>query len=110
MKIGIIGIGYIGTIISAVLASRGHEIVGVDSPEENVKNLREGISHVHENGLDELLEKHSREIEFTSDYSLINGCDVILATVGTPLTDKLDADLSGLVDVANTLGKFISYG
>ena len=52
MKIGIIGIGYIGTIISAVLASRGHEIVGVDSPEENVKNLREGISHVHENGLD----------------------------------------------------------
>ena len=47
MKIGIIGIGYIGTIITAVLASRGYEIVGIDSSEENVVNLRKGKSHVY---------------------------------------------------------------
>ena len=108
MKIGIIGIGYIGTIITAVLASRGYEIVGIDSSEENVKNLRKGKTHVYENGLGELFGKYSKNTLFSDDYSLLKNCDVILVTVGTPLTDRFDADLSGLVDVADNLGKFIS--
>ena len=39
MNISVIGVGYIGTVIAAVLASKGNQIIGIDKSEQNIKNL-----------------------------------------------------------------------
>ena len=55
MKITIIGTGYVGLVSGVCLASKGHDVTCVDIREEVVKNLNNGIPHIHENNLEELL-------------------------------------------------------
>ena len=40
MKIGIIGMGYVGLVTSAVLANHGNHVVGVDIETEKITKLK----------------------------------------------------------------------
>ena len=55
MRIAIFGLGYVGTVTAAGLASQGHEVCGVDVDEVKVDHLRSGRSPVVEPGIDELV-------------------------------------------------------
>ena len=56
MKISIVGLGYIGLPTAAVLASRGVEVVGVDTSEYAVKTINEGKVHIVEPELEMLVQ------------------------------------------------------
>ena len=55
MRIAVFGLGYVGTVTAAGLASRGHEVCGVDVDPVKVEQLALGRSPVVEPGLDELI-------------------------------------------------------
>ena len=55
MRVAVFGLGYVGTVTSAGLASRGHEVVGVDVDELKVEMIRGGRSPVVEPGVEELI-------------------------------------------------------
>ena len=55
MRIAVFGLGYVGTVTAAGLASRGHEVRGVDVDPVKVGRIRAGRSPVVEPGLDELV-------------------------------------------------------
>ena len=105
MKIAVIGFGYIGSVISAVLCQEGFEVIAVEKNDHVVNNLNKGISNIPEPGLDELIRDSVSKglLSGTNNFSTINTCDVILVTVGTPLSDKYDADLTALKDVFSEL-------
>ena len=42
MRIAVFGLGYVGTVTAAGLASRGHEVVGVDVDPMKVDLVRDG--------------------------------------------------------------------
>ena len=44
MKIGVIGLGYVGLVTAAVLADHGNNLVGVDIDSEKIKKLKSGVS------------------------------------------------------------------
>ena len=48
MKISIIGFGYIGSVIGAVLSSRGHKVFAIDNDKKLIKNLNDGKCTVPE--------------------------------------------------------------
>ena len=54
--IGVVGLGYVGTVTAACLASRGHDVWGVDVDAAKVDEIRGGRSPVAEPGLDALVE------------------------------------------------------
>ncbi len=110
MNISVIGVGYIGTVIAAVLASKGNQIIGIDKSEQNIKNLSEGKSHVSEPGLEELLEKNLSNMQFTDDLSMVSNSDVIIVTVGTPLDESFKADISHVERVAIDIAPHIKEG
>ena len=57
MKVCIIGQGYIG-LPTAALFCRSHcEVVGVDISEEMIKNLNNGIIHIEEPGIADIIKK-----------------------------------------------------
>ena len=55
MRIAVFGLGYVGTVTAAGLASRGHEVCGVDVDAVKVDLIRSGRSPVVEPGIDELV-------------------------------------------------------
>tara|TARA_B110000503_G_C6938425_1_gene325811 strand:+ start:203 stop:601 length:399 start_codon:yes stop_codon:yes gene_type:complete len=97
MKISIVGFGYIG----AVYAELGHSVHAIDSNVSSIDDLNQGICHVTEPALRELIKKgvENKNLSGSSSYDAVLGSDVVLVTVGTPLSDEFDADLSAIRDV-----------
>ena len=56
-KICVIGMGYIGLPTALLFATNGYNVVGVDINSDIVDKVNNKISHLEEEGLEELLEK-----------------------------------------------------
>lgn len=84
--IAVVGFGYIGTVIGAVLADRGWPVTGIDVRQNVVDEINQGRSHVPEPGLDELVSNSVRvgQLKATTDFAAIAENDFIIVTVGTP--------------------------
>ena len=84
MKIGVIGLGYVGLVTAAVLADQGHYIVGVDIDESKVRGLNCNRVPIYEPGLDELIAKNRERLQFTTKYEDLSDVDLAFVTVSTP--------------------------
>ena len=95
MRVAIIGQGYVGLTIAVGAAGTGHEVVGFDVNEELVNQLNSGTSHIEGISDSELKNFLSNKAYTAStDVSSVNGCDVIVIAVPTPLTESREPDLS----------------
>jgi UDPglucose 6-dehydrogenase len=84
MRIGIVGLGYVGLVTAAVLANNGNSVTGVDVDVSRIQVLRSGKSPIFEPGLDERIRNAEDKLEFSSDYSKLSNCEVIFICVPTP--------------------------
>ena len=87
MKIGVVGLGYIGSVTSVALAEAGYEVIGVDIDESKVKALSAGEPPIYEPGLKEMLVKNVKRLEFSVDYNKLSEVDLIFVIVPTPNKD-----------------------
>jgi GDP-mannose 6-dehydrogenase len=97
MRIAVFGLGYVGTVTAAGLASRGHDVCGVDVDEMKVGLIRKGRSPVVEPGLDDLVADGVATgfLRATTDAAeALEHADVSLICVGTPSTPQGSTDLS----------------
>jgi UDP-N-acetyl-D-glucosamine dehydrogenase len=95
MRVAIIGQGYVGLTIAVGAAGAGHEVVGFDVNADLVKALNSGESHIE--GISDSVLKgllSSNTYTASTDASSVNGCDVIVIAVPTPLTESRNPDLS----------------
>ncbi|MGN9777052.1 nucleotide sugar dehydrogenase [Micromonospora sp. H33] len=93
-RVAVIGLGYVGACIAAVLAERGLDVAGVDVDPHLVDELRRGHCRFEEPGLAELLRAgaDTGRLRVGTDYAAVAEADVILVTVGTPV--RLDGSLA----------------
>jgi GDP-mannose 6-dehydrogenase len=97
MKVAVFGLGYVGTVTAAGLASRGHDVVGVDVDALKVEAIRHGRSPVVEPGIDEQIADGvmSGRLRATSDArEAVDRADVSLICVGTPSAANGSTDLA----------------
>ena len=106
-KIGVVGAGYIGTIISCILAEQGFEIMAVDINENRVSDLENKKLRISELGLEEIFKRNFNKIKFSSNFELLKDSQVIIVAVGTPLGEDSNADLTGIEQAARKLGNVI---
>jgi UDP-N-acetyl-D-glucosamine dehydrogenase len=95
MRVAIIGQGYVGLTIAVGAASAGHYVFGFDVNDGLVAQLNAGKSHIEGVSGDEL----SRFIASgtylaTSDPTALDGSDVIVIAVPTPLDETRNPDLT----------------
>ena len=55
LTISVFGLGYVGSVTSACLASRGHEVIGVDVQDTKVGQINAGQAPIGEPGLQGLI-------------------------------------------------------
>ncbi len=104
MRVAVFGAGYVGLVTGACFAELGHEVVVRDVVEAKIESLRAGRVPIHEEGLDELLERNRERLSFTTDVGeAVEGAEVVYIAVGTPPTYSGDADLSAVWTVVDEL-------
>jgi GDP-mannose 6-dehydrogenase len=97
MRVVVFGLGYVGTVTAAGLASQGHRVVGVDIDAMKVEMIRSGRSPVVEPEIEALLRAgvEAGALTATTDpTSAIDGSDVSLICVGTPSGQHGESDLA----------------
>ena len=102
MRIAVIGSGYVGLVAGACFADIGHEVILVDNDQQKITGLNQGQVPIHEKFLPELLARHrGQRLHFSGDlHSAVEASDAVFIAVGTPSTERGDADLSYVESVA----------
>ena len=91
MRIGIVGLGYVGLVTAAVLANNGNSVAGVDVDVSRIQRLKSGKSPIFEPELDERIRTAKDNLEFSSDYSKLSNCETNFLCVPTPnLVNRID--------------------
>jgi UDP-N-acetyl-D-glucosamine dehydrogenase len=109
MKIGIIGLGYVGLPLAVAFAEAGHEIVGLDTDARKVEALNEGRSYI-EDVPDAALEPLRERLTATTRHAELSPCDAVIVCVPTPLTSSREPDLTYLLESATALSQELRAG
>jgi len=109
MKIGIIGLGYVGLPLATAFAESGCEVVGLDVDQGKVDQLNAGRSYI-EDIPDSVLEPVMDRLRATTDYGALAECDAVIICVPTPLSDAREPDLSYLEESARPLAEVLRVG
>jgi UDP-N-acetyl-D-glucosamine dehydrogenase len=106
MRVAIIGQGYVGLTIAVGAAGAGHSVVGFDVNDGLVAALNAGTSHI-EGVSDKELATFiaSGTYKASTEPAVIEGCEVIVIAVPTPLDDARNPDLSYVHAAADLIAK-----
>jgi GDP-mannose 6-dehydrogenase len=108
MKIGIFGLGYVGSVSMACFAKEGHHVFGVDINPLKVESINAGLSPIIEPGLEELLNKACTEgrLAVSVDGShALREAQVVFICVGTPSNPNGSLDTSYIERVCCDIGR-----
>src|SRR5919197_166724 len=109
MKIGVVGLGYVGLPLAVAFAEEGHEVVGLDADPRKIDALAEGRSYIEDVASERLAALGSR-LSATSRYPDLSSCEAVVICVPTPLTNSREPDLSYMVDAATSLAAVLQKG
>lgn len=95
ITVGVIGLGYVGLPLAMVFAEAGVRALGFDVDSSKIKSIHSGKSyfrHLERAPLKKLVEKNA--FSATTNFERVSECEAIIICVPTPLTNRLDPDLS----------------
>jgi len=107
IKIGVIGLGYVGLPL-AVEFGKTIDTIGFDISESRIKELEKGHDRtleVEDEGL-----KAAIKLKYTSNIKDLKTCNYYIVTVPTPIDKNKRPDLSPLIKASETVGKVLSKG
>jgi UDPglucose 6-dehydrogenase len=87
MRIGMVGVGYVGLVSGACFSEFGVEVVCIDKDAAKIDRLLGGEMPIYEPGLKNLVEKSvaAGRLSFTTELEdAVNGSDAVFIAVGTP--------------------------
>ena len=108
MKVTVFGAGYVGLVSAACLSDMGNSVLCVDVDAHRVARLQQGHVPIHEPGLSDLLARNvsAGRLKFTDDAAAaVDHGTIVFIAVGTPPAQDGSADLTGVLDVARTIGR-----
>jgi len=110
MRISIFGSGYVGLVTGTCLADVGNHVLCVDIDADKINQLQQGIVPIYEPGLESLLKNNlaAGRLQFTTDVAqAVAHGEIQCIAVGTPPDEDGSADLQYVLQVAETIGKYM---
>jgi len=109
MKVGIIGLGYVGLPLAVAFCEAGHEVAGVDTDSRVVEALGRSRSHI-EDVPDQRLAGVADRLSVSTRYADLAAVDAVIIAVPTPLTRNREPDLGPLSAAGTALAGVIGAG
>ena len=110
VRVGIIGLGYVGLPLARAFAERGIAVLGFDVDPVKVAKLEEGqsyIGHIPDSTIRRIREQR---FEATTAFGRLDEPDVIIVCVPTPLTDAREPDLTYIVNSSQAIAERLRPG
>jgi UDP-N-acetyl-D-glucosamine/UDP-N-acetyl-D-galactosamine dehydrogenase len=106
-RIGVLGLGYVGLPL-AVEFGKVYPTVGFDVNSSRIQELLTGKDSTLEVAPDEL--SQSTLLSFSDQREILEGCNVYIVTVPTPIDEHKQPDLSPIRAASHTLGQILKPG
>ncbi len=110
MRIGVVGVGYVGLVAGACLADGGNHVICVDNDERKIDKLNKGEIPIYEPGLAEIVQRNAKagRLRFTTDLAeAVAESLIMFLAVGTPPAEDGSADLTAALGVAESIARLM---
>lgn len=111
-SISIFGLGYVGSVMAACFAHKGHRVVGVDISPSKVESINAGRAPIVEPHVEELVAEGlaAGRLHATSDVeSAVRETEISFVCVGTPSQRNGKLDLSHIEHVSREIGQALDH-
>ena len=112
IKIGIIGLGYVGLPLARLFAKK-YKVIGFDVDESRVNQIKKGVdktNEVNNKALQEVLVENStapKGFYPTTNKTLLKECNYFIVTVPTSVDKNNQPVLGPLLSASKTIGAFL---
>ena len=107
IRIGIIGLGYVGLPLAAYMAQH-FPVIGFDINADRIHELRQGIDRTKEISAEEF--KAARDLKFTTEIEQLKSCNFYIVTVPTPIDVARRPDFTALLAASKAISTVLSRG
>ncbi len=109
IKVGVVGLGYVGLPLAVEKARAGFDTTGFDIQPKKVEMVNQGHNYIGDVIDDDLAELvRDGKLRATSDFSFVKDMDFIAICVPTPLDMYQQPDLSYVKSSAESIAKYLT--
>ncbi|MEO8358183.1 MAG: nucleotide sugar dehydrogenase [Chloroflexota bacterium] len=111
VKIGILGLGYVGLPLAVVFGEAGFHVTGIDPDSRKVDSLNQGVSYIPDvktEAVGRLV--RSGHLTATTNFAALQEMDAVSICVPTPLRQTGDPDMSFIISATEELAKYMHKG
>ncbi len=110
VKVGIVGLGYVGLNLLYLFSKKRINVYGFDKNLQRINHIKKNKSYVSDLKNDDLIDINKKNLFHTRSYKNIKYVDVIIITVPTPLAKNNSPDLKSIEHVIFKIKKYIKKG
>jgi len=104
IRIGLLGLGYVGLPMAVEAAAAGFSVTGLDLSQAKVDGINAGRSHIKDVSDEQLITQiKAGRLKATTDFDAIRELDAVIIAVPTPLDEHLNPDLSYVESAAEMI-------
>ncbi|MHA2174287.1 MAG: nucleotide sugar dehydrogenase [Candidatus Hodarchaeales archaeon] len=109
-KVAIIGLGYVGLPLLCLSIEKGFSTIGFDIDEEKLVKIREKTLPFSDDLVEKFFKEYTSDITVTNDPSELEGSEIYILCVPTPVHDDFTPDLSPIKLASETVLKTLKKG
>jgi len=111
MKIGVVGLGYVGLPLSLQFARSGATVLGLDIDPVKIEALNAGrsyIEHIQGSSIAEAVK--AQRFSATADFSRVKELQAVIICVPTPLNKNREPDISFITETGKAIAPHLAKG
>src|ERR1051325_4661417 len=111
VRVGVIGLGYVGLPLATEFASKGFNATGFEVDESKAAKINAGESYIGDVTSDLVKESVAAgRLRATTEFDQLKECDAIIICVPTPLRKTKEPDISFILSAAEAIQKSVRGG
>ena len=107
IKIGVVGLGYVGLPVSVIFAKK-YKVVGYDTNYTRINSLQNYVDTTLEIPTPDLKKSLKGNLEITNNINELISCNIYIITVPTPISIDKTPDLEPLKKATKSIGAIIN--